>query len=89
MQNLVYILEQGQKIYSKDILKDAKQGINLAAFRTDLVHCEMAGVEQKELSKLIENPSILRPKGDQTRPTATIHSTGNCIEITSSWPTIC
>ena len=50
----------------------------------------MVGVEQKELSKLIENPSILRPKGDQTLTAANIHSTtGNCIEITSSWPTIC
>ena len=43
-----------------------------ASFTTDFVHCEMAGVEQKELSKLIENPSILRPKGDQTStPTTT------------------
>lgn len=68
----------------------AKQGIiNHAAFRTDIVHCEMVGVEQKELSKLIENPSILRPKGDQTLTAANIHSTGNCIEITSSWPVIC
>ena len=68
-----------------------KQGIiNHAAFRTDIVHCEMVGVEQKELSKLIENPSILRPKGDQTLTAANIHSTtGNCIEITSSWPVIC
>ena len=49
-----------------------KQGIiNHAAFRTDIVHCEMVGVEQKELSKLIENPSILRPKGDQTSTTTT------------------
>ena len=49
----------------------------------------MVGVEQKELSKLIENPSILRPKGDQTLTAANIHSTGNCIEITSSWRVIC
>ena len=48
--------------------------INHAAFRTDIVHCEMVGVEQKELSKLIENPSILRPKGDQTLTAANIHS---------------
>ena len=35
----------------------------------------MAGVEQKELSKLIENPSILRPKGDQTSTTPTTTTT--------------
>ena len=52
----------------------AEQDIKCASFTTDFVHCEMAGVEQKELSKLIENPSILRPKGDQTStPTTTTY----------------